>query len=648
MKIQRALPSLFLVAALTSLGVRAAEPAATLTLDATAPGVAINRGMWGLFFEDINFGADGGLYAELVKNRSFEFPEPLMGWKSEGVADAASVLNETPFSTVQPHYLHLKSGGVILNEGFRGIGVKAGEKYDFSVQTRAVSGQPSLRVELIDSSGKVLAGGNLKSTAAQWRSLTLALRPGATEARARLKISVVGEGTLDLDMVSLFPRKTWKNRPGGLRADMVQLLADLKPGFLRFPGGCIVEGDTLATRYQWKNTIGPVAERRGQVNHWSYQLKHRPTPDYYQSFGLGFFEYFQLCEDIGAAPLPILNCGMSCQFMKAELCALDDLGPYIQDALDLVEFANGPVTSTWGAKRAAMGHPAPFNLRMIGIGNEHWDQQYLDRYTEFHEALKAKHPEITLVSSAGPSPGGKRFDFSWKKLRELGSDIVDEHCYEKPDWFFKNAIRYDKHARPGPKVFFGEYAAQSDKILSLDNRNNWECALSEAAFMTGLERNGDVVTLASYAPLFAHIDAWQWTPNLIWVDNLRSYGTPNYYVQKLFANHAGDVAVPLTLTTGEGVRLFASATRDGRSGEWILKVVNAGDVAIETRLALTGSRTATTRATGFTLTSENMKDENSFAEPLKISPQPFKLDFTLPESTHTFPSKSLTVLRVKM
>ena len=328
---------------------------------------------------------------------------------------------------------------------------------------------------------------------------------------------------------------------------MVQTLADLKPGFLRFPGGCIVEGSELDQRYQWKNTIGPIEDRKLLINRWNYEFLHRPTPDYFQTFGLGFFEFFQLCEDIGAEPLPILNCGMACQFNSGELVPLEQLDPFIQDALDLIEFANGPATSLWGAKRAALGHPQPFNLKMLGVGNEQWGAQYIERYARFAKVLKEKHPEILLVSDAGPSPADDRFNFLWPKLRELKADIVDEHCYANPIWFLANTHRYDNYDRNGPKVFMGEYAAQSVAMVSPKNRNNLECALAEAAYMTGLERNADVVRMASYAPLFAHVDAWQWTPNLIWCDNLRVYGTPNYYVQQLFSRNRGDVVLPVDL-----------------------------------------------------------------------------------------------------
>ena len=379
--------------------------------------------------------------------------------------------------------------------------------------------------------------------------MTTTLRANATDAHARLAVFVDGKGTVDFDFVSLFPEKTWKNRPGGLRADMVQMLADLHPGFLRFPGGCIVEGSVLTKRYQWKNTIGPIEDRKVLVNRWNHEFNWRPTPDYYQSFGLGFFEFFQLCDDIGAEPLPIVNCGMACQFNSGELCPPDELGPYIQDALDLIEFANGPVESVWGAKRAAMGHPAPFNMKMMGVGNEQWGPQYLERLALFTKAIKEKHPEMTLVSDAGPSPEDDRFAYLWPRLEAFragghGVDVVDQHCYANPIWFLSNSNRFDSYDRKGPKVFFGEYGVQTVAICSTKNRNNLEGALAEAAYMTGLERNAEVVRMASYAPLFANVDAWQWTPDLIWANSLNVVATPNYYVQQLYACNRGDVVLP--------------------------------------------------------------------------------------------------------
>ena len=530
----------------------------TINVQADKPGAKINPAMWGIFFEDINFGADGGLYAELVKNRAFEFPDPLMGWTKISPSNARgeiAVRDDGPFAPANPHYVRIRSEGTaplgISNEGFRGIGVRKGEAYHFSAQIRGVSGSPVLLVQLYGADGSLLNSVSLGGFSSNWKKRTATLHPGDTGAKARLALIVEGKGAVDLDVVSLFPERTWKNRPRGLRVDMVQMLADLKPGFLRFPGGCIVEGSVLERRYQWKNTIGPIENRKLLINRWNHEFLHRPTPDYFQSFGLGFFEFFQLCEDIGAEPLPILNCGMACQFNSGELVPLDRLEPFIQDALDLIEFANGPAASLWGAKRTALGHPKPFNLKMLGVENEQWGEQYLERYARFAKVLKQQHPEILLVSAAGPSPADDRFNFLWPRLRELQADIVDEHCYANPVWFLANTHRYDNYDRSGPKVFMGEYAAQSVAIVSPKNRNNLECALAEAAYMAGLERNADVVRMAAYAPLFANVDAWQWTPNLVWCDNFRVYGTPNYYVQQLFSRNRGDVVLPVTLAGAE-------------------------------------------------------------------------------------------------
>jgi alpha-L-arabinofuranosidase len=635
-------------------GICAAQPA-SITVQTDQMAVQLNRAMWGVFFEDINFGADGGLYAEMVKNRGFEFPDPMMGWSKLSPSKARGTLSihdEKPFNAANPHYLRIESEGKdlfgVANEGFRGMGVKKGEAYNFSAQIRSVSGKPALRIELYSSDGALLDTVKISDFSKDWSKRTAVLHPNATDARAKLYVLMDGKGAADVDFVSLFPEKTWKNRPGGLRADMVQALADFHPGFMRFPGGCIVEGSVLDRRYQWKNTIGPVEERKLLINRWNYEFLHRPTPDYYQSFGLGFFEFFQLCEDIGAKPLPILNCGMACQFNSGELCPIDELGPYIQDALDLIEFANGPTNSVWGAKRAAMGHPEPFGLTMMGVGNEQWGQQYIDRYAKFAAAIKEKYPDIKLVSAAGPEPADDRFKFAWSKLRELNADIIDEHCYSTPDWFFNNTHRYDNYDRNGPKVFMGEYAAQSDKVVSVKNRNNLECALAEAAYMTGLERNGDVVCMASYAPLFANSEAWQWTPDMIWANSLDIYRTPNYYAQMLFASNPGDVTVPLQLSAPDGAKLFASATRDNVSGETVLKVVNGDGAPAETKLDFIGAKAAAPEATIFTLTSASVQDENSFAKPQKVSPQESKLTITSPQFSYTFPANSLTVLRLKL
>ena len=656
LRLSLTLLSSLLVLALVQVQVAFAQTR-NITVQVNKPGAQIPRTLFGLFFEDINFGADGGLYPERVKNRSFEFPNPMMGWKPLDPRDTTGQLQifdqgsikDTPNS----HYLRIKAaagskGFGVVNEGFRGIGVQENTEYRFSVKARRVDGSPAaLRVEVVDDT-RVLAETQVTGFTNLWKTYTATLRPSATSNKARLNLILQGGGTVDVDLVSLYPKDTWQNRPNGLRTDLVKLLKDMKPGFLRFPGGCIIEGRTLDQRYQWKTTIGDLDERRLIINRWNTEFNWRPTPDYFQSFGLGYYEYFLLSEDLGAEPLPILNCGMACQFNSGELAPLEDLDHYIQDAIDLIEFANAPVTTKWGKKRAAMGHPKPFNLKMIGIGNEQWGPQYVERYEVFARVLKQKYPKIALISSAGPSPDGERFDFLWQKLRELNADLIDEHYYSAPKWFRDNAARYDNYPRHGPKVFAGEYAAQSVGIASPENRNNWECALSEAAFVTGLERNSDVVQMSSYAPLFGHLDAWQWTPNLIWFDNLRSYGTPNYYVQKMFSVNQGTRQLPVLVdgSTKNGVNdLYTSASVDEQTGHVILKVVNTGSSSTDVTITLDGAKGSSEKGAVFVLQSSDLKAENSLDQPTKIAP----VERVLPMSSgfvYGFMPHSFTVLRI--
>lgn len=629
-----------------------------ITVQVDKPGAQVPKTLFGLFFEDINFGADGGLYPERIKNRSFEFPNPMMGWKQLNRDEAKGQLyvydhgsiNNTPNS----HYLRIKTLTSekpfgVTNEGFRGIGVEKGAEFTFSIMARRIDGAPAtLRVEVEDD-GRLLGHTEISGFINAWKTYTATLRATDTSSKAHLNLLLEGSGTVDVDMVSLYPKDTWQNRPNGLRNDLVKLLRDMKPGFLRFPGGCIVEGRYLEQRYQWKTTIGDLDERRLIINRWNTEFSWRPTPDYYQSFGLGYYEYFLLSEDIGAEPLPILNCGMACQFNSSELAPLEDLDHYIQDAIDLIEFANAPANTEWGRKRAAMGHPKPFNLKMIGVGNEQWGPQYVERYEVFARVLKQKYPNIALVSSAGPAPDGERFDFLWKKMRELKADLIDEHYYMPPKWFRDNAGRYDDYPRSGPKVFAGEYAAQSVGIASPDNRNNWECALSEAAFITGLERNADVVQMSSYAPLFGHVEAWQWTPNMIWFDNLRSYGTPNYYVQKMFSVNQGTKLLPVQLDgsakNGQG-DLYTSASLDERTGEVIVKVVNTASAAKEVRVNLAGVKKIGKAGKAFVLQSTDLKAENSLDNPTRVAPVERQLSISSGDFDYTLSPQSFTILRI--
>jgi len=630
------------------------QDAAVISIDASHPGAAISPSMFGIFFEDINFGADGGLYPELVKNRSFEFQEPMTGWhevlgySGKGLDTPKGELgvhSEDALNPTNPHYLRVRvyePGYAFYNTGFRGMGIEEGAEYRFSAYVRS-RGPQAVRATVTDESGKELGSGKLEGFDGQWKRYETVIRMNATAEHARLNLMVDEKGSLDLDMVSLFPVDTWKHRPNGLRKDLVQLLYDMHPGFLRFPGGCIVEGRLLATRYRWKNTVGDIAKRQTIINRWNDEFDKRPAPDYFQSFGLGFYEYFQLAEDIGAKPLPILNCGMACQFNSSETAALDQLDEYVQDALDLIDFANGPVTSPWGKLRADMGHPEPFNLTMIGVGNEQWGPRYVERYKVFAAALKAKHPEIQLVVAAGPFPFGEPFNSLWATWRELHADIVDEHYYMSPEWFLSNTARYDKYDRSGPKVFAGEYAAQSVQSTSQDNRNNWKTAISEAAFMTGLERNGDVVQMASYAPLLAHVDAWQWKPDAIWFDNLHSFGTTDYYVQKVFASNVGTRIIPVTPEAVDG--LYTSATLDEGAHELILKVVNYSPNARAAEIRLNGINASGTVKV-MTLASADLNAENSFEHPTNVSPEASTLQVTTGSIPAQLAAYSVTVYRI--
>jgi alpha-N-arabinofuranosidase len=606
-----------------------------LVVDVSKSKAKIQPTMYGIFFEDINFAADGGLYAEMIKNRGFEFVEPMMGWlepnsnrfslnSNSGAAEIIKEQSSSSNRNICRVSINNDTGYVLLNEGFRGMGIKKNAHYHLSLLAAKQSGDiQKINFSFVNNDGNVLGKTSVIINEPDWAEYTAQLTATDTEAKARLKITFEGTGVIDLDMISLFPEDTWRGRKNGLRKDLVQLLYDMKPGFFRFPGGCIVEGRTLAKRYQWKKTIGLVKDRKVLVNRWNTEFSHRLTPDYFQSFGLGFFEYFQLAEDIGAEPLPILNCGMACQFNTGELVPLDQLDPYVQDALDLIEFANGPVSSAWGKVRSDMGHPEPFNMKYIGIGNEQWGKQFIERYKIFEKALREKYPDIVIISTVGPFPDGELFDYAMDEMKKLNAEIVDEHYYKPPQWFRENATRYDSYDRTGPKIFAGEYASQSIAIASPDNKNNWECALSEAAFMTGLERNADLVVMTSYAPLFAHADAWQWTPDLIWFDNLSSYGTANYYVQKMYSTHRGTDLLTISFEDGKAVTgqngLYSSAVKDSDSGEFFIKLVNTSGKSQQVFIELK-NQNLTDKADVLKLTSENLSDVNSFADPDKISP----------------------------
>jgi alpha-N-arabinofuranosidase len=605
-----------------------------LTIFMDNKGPAIPKAMWGIFFEDINFSADGGLYAELVKNRSFEFAKPLMGWKEitkNGGAGSTLIINRGEANANNPRFARItvkKDAGAygLANEGFRGMGLFKDKKYNFSILARSQGGNIKMRIEAISANNQVIGTAELNNFGNEWAKHAVSFTCTATDAKAHLNVYFENPGTVDVDMISLFPQDTYKNRTNGLRADLAEKLAALKPGFMRFPGGCIVEGRDLANRYQWKKTVGDIADRELIINRWNTEFANRSAPDYFQSYGLGFFEYFQLAEDIGAEPLPILNCGMACQYNTGEVVPLDQIDPFIQDALDLAEFANGTINTKWGGLRAAMGHPKPFNLKMMGVGNEQWDEQYLDRYKLFAKTLKAKYPDIRLITSSGPSPDGSKFDYLHAELTKEKADFLDEHYYQAPEWFMNNASRYDDYDRKGPKIFAGEYAAhiKDTKNNDAEYKNTWISALAEAAFMTGLERNADVVQMASYAPLLAHVEAWQWRPDLIWFDNLRSVGTPNYYVQQIYSTNKGTNVIPVKMdgkTVAGKDSLYSSASIDADTRQLIIKVINTSATAQAVELNLQGKVKPQKTYNLVTLSSTEKFAYNTLDAPDKISPK---------------------------
>lgn len=623
----------------------------TFDVNTKKVGAAVQPTMYGIFFEDINYAADGGLYGELVKNRSFEFPDALMGWKAFGKFE---VKNDGPFERC-PHYVVLNYSGHndtatgLQNEGYFGIGIEKDEEYRFTVWAKTVSGDANVEVSLVDESTmeehQEFATAELKVSGNEWKKYELILKSPKTVQKANLRLLLKGKNGVALEHVSLFPKHTFKDRENGMRRDLAQALYDLHPGVFRFPGGCIVEGSSLDQRYQWKNTIGPVENRPLNGNRWLSTFNYRLFPDYYQSYGLGFYEYFLLSEDIGAEPLPVLNVGMACQFQNpndpSAHVAVKDLQPYIQDCLDLIEFANGDVNTTWGKKRAEMGHPAPFNLKFLAVGNEQWDDLYYERLRPFVKAIKAKYPNIKLIGTSGPDSEGEMFEKGWKAMKELKADLVDEHFYRDEHWFLSHGLRYEGYDRKGPKVFAGEYACHGKG----KKWNHFETSLYEAAFMTDLERNADVVDMATYAPLFAHVDGWQWRPDMIWYDNTRMFKSVSYYVQQMYACNKGTNVLPLTMN-GKSVAgqegqdgLFASAVVDKKKGEIIVKVANTSDKAQDVTLNLNGLK-GSRSATATTLQSDNMDAENTLENPNLIRPV---------ETTATCVSKkNMTVLNDKL
>ncbi len=577
-----------------------AAPRINITVQAEQP-KPISADMFGIFFEDINYAADGGLYAELVQNRSFEYSRgdnrnwhSLSYWsvlESRPGQVLVTIETEKPLNANNPHYavVAVHTAGErngLSNEGFSGIVVKGGDRYDVSLFARVFSGSPkSLLVRVETAEGEVLGQARMMGLKDEWTKHTAVIQAGADATNARLVVLVEGVGIAGLDMISLFPQKTFKNRPNGLRPDLAQTLADLKPSFIRFPGGCVAHGDGLENMYRWKETIGPVEQRKAKRNIWRY----------HQSLGLGYFEYFQFCEDIGAKPVPVVPAGVCCQNSGNYLnlvprgqqgIPMEQMNDYIQEIFDLIEWANGPAASTWGAKRAQAGHPEPFGLEYLAVGNE--DAQtpvFQERFKMIYDAVKAKHPEIKVIGNVGPAPDGREFEIGWAFAKKHNIEMICEHYYRPPYWFWANLNRYDNYDRSKAKVFVSEYAAHD-----VERRTTLRSALAEAAMMTGFERNGDIVQMACYAPLFGKVGFTQWNPDLIYFTNTEIAPTINYEVQKLFSTNAGNFYLPTTLEIGQTPDVSNEAPpRNGvLLGTWntqakfdTVKVVNAGGPVLE-------------------------------------------------------------------
>jgi len=779
---------------LALLGLALSSFAATVEVQVDKPGHKIAPTLWGVFFEDINLSADGGIYPEQVRNRSFEDSDQPEFWNFANVNDGKSELaidSSRPLNPLNKHSLRVKVNGAFTleNGGYYGMGIARGESYVFKAAFRADGFGGPVVVKILSATGKELASGEINGIGSAWKYESLDLTAVDADAKAKLQLSASGRGTLFLDMVSLLPKKTWKG--SGLRPDLAEAVNALKPAIFRFPGGCWVEGETMDKMYNWKKTIGNVDARTPLWNIWQYNATH----------GLGYHEYLQLAEDLGAEPLFCINAGMS----HREIIPLDQMGQWVQDALDALEYANGPTNSFWGGLRAKNGHAAPFNLKYLEIGNENGTRAYNERWTLFHDAIKAKYPDVQLIANL----------WQGNVPKQPKPDLIDEHYYSTPEFFMQQAHRYDNYDRNGPKIFVGEYA-----VTRNTGKGNLRGAIGEAAFMTGMERNSDVVAMAAYAPLFCNANHKRWPVNLINFDSTRWFGIPSYYVQKLFSEHRGDVTLPTTVDVGtieekppagaigvgtwntaaefkdikvtapdgnvlftsdfsrnsdgwkllgdgakwsvqdgalrqtaerefiraiagnkswmdytltlkarkisgqegflilfhinddedrvwwniagwnntqhaveigetiDGKRgrvetdrwydikvevkgasvkcsldgrlihdikhtlavtrgLFASAVRDTKSGDVILKVVNAAATPTETEITLNGAKQLAASAGAIVLTSESPKDENSLEEPTKVSPKNETIKLSGNKITHAFPGNSLSVIRVK-
>lgn len=632
-------------------------------------GKKISNELIGIFFEDISYSADGGLYAELVENGSFEYSPaerdgwgPGTAWKQIRPGHSLGTLQvkmDKPIHPYNPTYMRLHvervkeyydydgwKGFGLENSGFDGIAVKAGAKYDFSVFFRNYGAAKQVRVVLGVPQGwgkdpKVLAEATIEANDPEWKKYEAVLTPTEDCPNAVLQLLVLNTGMIDVDMVSLMPEDTYKGH--GLRKDLAEALAGLQPKFMRFPGGCVVHGggDGFWNTYRWKTTIGPKEERFGMKNTWGY----------HQSMGLGYYEYFQFCEDLGMEPLPILPCGVSCQGtnggwgMKTQaqdVVPMSEMDEWVNEALDLIEWANGDVNTTWGKKRAEQGHPAPFNLKYLGLGNEEKiTPEFEERFKYIYDRVRAKYPDIVIVGTAGPGShkGNPDFDNGWRIAEELGVDILDEHYYEPRDYFLNNQHNYDNYPRDRKtKVYLGEYAAKDKKLAD---------ALYEGLYLLGIERNADVVTMTSYAPLFCKKNHESWNPDLIYFDNTSVVLTCSYYIQQMFGTTAGDYYYgDVAKFEGGDKYQGTSAVLNTQKGELYIKLINAAAEAKTATIDLSKFKGYPSKAQMTTIAGESLDVENNFdAQPVAPKTQDVKISKKMALSVAPY---SANVIRIKV
>lgn len=616
----------------------------TLNIDSNDKLFDVSDMLFGLFFEDINHGADGGLYAELIENRSFQYTIPLNEWTINDLISSEVVVKDiNPLNTNNNNYLNVtvKDGEEvkISNDGYKGIAIKNAESYDLSFFARNINDNNSVFVVLEDKDGNVLSDEvEIKLDNTNWKKYSAKLKSNSDTDKAILALYTRTEGSYDIDMISLFPETNVNSY--GLREDLVTKLKDLNPKFLRFPGGCVIEGHTKGQMYNWKNTVGKVEERKEIENLWGYS----------QSYGLGFYEYLLLSEELGAEPIPTLNAGMTCQGgihqglsdWMAEIG--DELNVYIQDALDFIEYCNGDGTGEWSKLRVEAGHKEPFNIKYLGIGNEQWGPEYHKRFEEFQKVINEKYPDIVLVSAAGPVAEGSVYTEAWDWINEKAQNtVVDEHYYMEPEWFLANVNRYDNFDRDGAKVFIGEYASKSNTLKS---------AIAEAAYFTGIEKNSDVVKMASYAPLFAKYDDYQWAPDMIWFNGETSYGSANYYVQKLMGNNIGTQILREELEKSDLAQetmneVFTSTSYDKDTNELIIKLVNSSGESKEVNIDINGA-VVEEKATVEYVTSNSLTDENSFEDTEKIKINSKEIENISDNFIYESDKYSVNVIRIKI